>query len=125
MTAPSCKWCGGPIPPSAYKLSAPRVYCSRECDIARRTKRDYYAEEVEHLATLGTSPALILRQLGVKPANLERALHRAGRHDLAALIAPFARHVHECIDCGTSVSRSGRLRCRACHTAMRNARSVA
>jgi hypothetical protein len=49
-------------------------------------KRDYYAEEVEMLASLGASPTSIVQQLGVKAPSLERALHRAGRHDLAALV---------------------------------------
>lgn len=50
--------------------------------------RDYYAEEVEFLRSLGSSDAEITRALGVTPRNLARALYRVGRPDLAR---PFGR----------------------------------
>lgn len=46
--------------------------------------RDYYAEEVEFLTSLGVSRYDIAARFGIKPGSLARALARQGRHDLAA-----------------------------------------
>jgi hypothetical protein len=126
MNRQTCAWCDGPLPPRlTLRGTHPYTYCSKECDTARRIRRDTYAEEVEHLASMGIAPATIIQQLGVKPGSLERALHRAGRHDLAAILAPLACQKAACVDCGTPLARAGRQRCRPCYTATRRARSAA
>jgi hypothetical protein len=87
--------------------------------------RDYYAEEVEFLLSCGESPRTILDRLGVTAANLERALQRAERHDLArrfgkrALQPGRGRHKRgQCVDCGTSVWDTSE-RCRPCEVSNR------
>lgn len=51
------------------------------------TTRAALVEDVEWLASFGTCFVEIARRLGKAPGALERALHRAGRPDLAALNA--------------------------------------
>lgn len=64
--------------------------------------RDTYAEEVEFLRSCGLSPERIAERLGVTPGNLNRALYRAGRNDLARMFNPATKQArrHPCVHCG-------------------------
>ena len=87
-----CAWCGDPLPTAVRAhTNKPRTYCSHACDVARRNKRDYYAEEVEFMAASGSGAAAIVQQIGVKAPTLLRSLERAGRPDLASIVRPLAR----------------------------------
>jgi hypothetical protein len=114
VNTPTCAWCDGPLPTAVRAhTNEPRVYCSRECDAARRNKRDYYAEEVEFLASTGAAPSAIVQQLDVKPATLVRSLERAGRLDLAMIVRPVVNRRKPCADCHAPVDHSS-TRCRSC-----------
>lgn len=82
----TCPTCHQPMPEFNAKGQT-RKFCSAACS-HRTAKRDMYADEVEFLLDGGTSPDRVLASLGLKPANLARALRRANRPDLAL---PFDR----------------------------------
>jgi hypothetical protein len=90
-------------------------------------KRDYYAEEVEHMLSMGSSPAQAAEQLGLHPASLARALYREGRDDLARPVQNVAAYHRQgkCEHCGANTSKPGRTRCRPCGNALKARRAVA
>lgn len=72
-------------------------------------------EEVEFLLSCGVSAFRIAAQLGMKPGSVERALHRAGRPDLAPRFTAL-RHAEErvpCPECGDLIGRKAK-RCYPC-----------
>lgn len=87
----TCPGCGNQMP-ELTQHGNPRKYCTQGCAArhtrARQKKRDMYADEVEHLTSLGMSPHAIAKALDTTPSNLARALYREGRNDLAH---PFER----------------------------------
>jgi len=89
MTCPTC--CRDM--PALTAHGTPRKFCQSACAArntrARATKRDMYAEEVEHLLSFGTPIPAILKALGVTPSALSKALYREGRTDLANPIARY------------------------------------
>lgn len=89
-----CPTCGDPMTAVTSK-GLPRKACSSKCGGALSGAGDsghlsgagdarrHVVDEVEHLTSIGESPAGILRALNTNPTALSRRLDRAGRPDLA------------------------------------------
>lgn len=77
---------------------------------SRRIPRDVLLAEVELFTTSGESALALADRLDLQPGSIARALHRAGRHDLAArfnaeqLRARVAAAGLVCLDCPAPIS---------------------